>query len=214
MRTSLLAMLTVRHELELSPLRPPVTVELSVPDAPRGVVIIADDGSAALRPRNLGLAWCLHQASFATVAACEGLGAWCRSPLLHGRLLIAATRWALGTPQCRGLKLGLLGLGRGSVAALVAAALAPATVKAVVAFDTQPAQAKGPTARVGAPTLLMTVRDDDVARRAAAQVFERLPRGSALSLLDGVEQVRDPMALLVDIARPTTRWFERALCPA
>ncbi len=203
-------MTVASHELEVTPLRPKVTVELAVPDEPHGLVVIAHHDAPALHARNVGLAWCLQHGHFATALVSRGLGDWLDTPATHGRLLTAVARWALNEPACAGLRAAVLGLGTGATGALAAAALAPALVKTVVVFDAQPALTRLSLRHVASPALLIASRSDPESMSASVNAFERLPNGSGLSFVDD----QAPLEVLVEVALQTRRWLSRALWPA
>jgi len=197
----------IRHELELGPFRHRMTVELAVPPEPRGLVVLAHDACSELRPRNVALAWCLQRGAFATVAVSEGLPARLGSAASHGRLLVSIARWALDERACAGLRVGLVGLGRGVPGALAAAALAPALVKTLVVFDGAAALERHPLSQVRAPTLLLASRGDPASLRAGVGALGQLPRGSGLSIIDEA----DALETLVELVSQTRGWLNQTL---
>jgi len=88
--------------------------------------------------------------------------------------LIAIIDWLGNHATTSGLRLGLFGAGTGAAAALIAAALRPATVRAVVSRGGRPDLAAELLAEVQAPTLMLAGSKDTAAidhnRRAAAHM--------------------------------------------
>ena len=123
---------------------------LGVSQNPRGLVIFAHgSGSGRFSPRNNYVARRLEAAGFATLLVdllTTGEEADRRNvfdiELLASRLM-EATDWAHGSPEISQLSVGYFGASTGGGAALVAAAMAPGRVSAVVSRGGRPDLAGG-----------------------------------------------------------------------
>ncbi|HZA82467.1 MAG TPA: dienelactone hydrolase family protein, partial [Actinomycetes bacterium] len=140
--------------------------DLVVPEPALGVVLFAHgSGSSRHSPRNRQVAGELQRAGLATVLAdlltpAEELrdartGALRFDiELLAGRVA-ALTDWLVTQEQTADLGVGLFGASTGAAAALVAAALRPEAVDAVVSRGGRPDLAGGHLGQVRQPTLLI-----------------------------------------------------------
>jgi len=143
---------------------PPIGLEglLALPDAPTGLVIFAHgSGSSRLSPRNSYVANALQRVGLATLLfdllterEAADRNRVFDIPLLAERL-VAATEWAAAEPETAGLPIGYFGASTGAAAALVAAALAPEGIAAIVSRGGRPDLAGDLLGRVAAPTLLI-----------------------------------------------------------
>ena len=141
---------------------------LGVPQNPKGLVIFAHgSGSGRFSPRNNYVARRLEAAGFATLLVdllTTSEEADRRNvfdiELLASRLM-EATDWAHGSPEISGLLVGYFGASTGGGAALVAAAMAPGRVSAVVSRGGRPDLAGGVLPLVQAPTLLLVGSNDE-----------------------------------------------------
>lgn len=119
--------------------------DLSLPPAPLGLVVFAHgSGSSRRSPRNRFVAEVLNARGMATLlfdllTAQEDTAHATRFDIaLLQQRLQAALAWALGSPLCRGLSIGLFGASTGAAAALRVAAVQPAEVAAVVSRGGRP----------------------------------------------------------------------------
>ncbi len=198
--------------------------DLAIPSSALGIVVFAHgSGSSRRSPRNRYVAEHLREASLATLLldllteeeeSVDFETAHLRFdiPFLAGRLL-AAMRWVRERPETAKLPLGLFGASTGAAAALVAAALAPEAVRAVVSRGGRPDLAGEALGRVQAPTLLIVGGHDvDVlALNRAAQA--RLGGESRLSVVPGASHLFEEPGTLADVARLAAAWF-RGHCGA
>ena len=198
---------------------------LGLPASPRGLVVfVHGSGSTRASPRNLFVARRLQHVGFATLlfdlltpeeAAEDEVSGELRFdvPLLAGRVR-AALRWAAATPETRALPTGCFGASTGAAAALVAAALEPARVSAVVSRGGRPDLVDPATlARVEAPVLLVVGgRDEDVLwmNRAALAHLRR----AQLDVVRGATHLFEEPGALEAVVRLAAGWFERHLVPA
>jgi len=167
-----------------------LAADLRVPEHPLGLVISAHgSGSSRLSARNRWVASALVEAGFATLlfdllAEDEALR---RANVFDIELLserlVSAIDWACAQPELTGLPIGLFGASTGAAAALKAAAVRPAQVKAIIS-------------RGGRPDLALDDVSDATAAVAALQVepgeisdcWQVLDAGAAPDLL--VERAR------------------------
>ncbi len=151
---------------------------LYVPPKPRAAVIIAQpSGISRLSRRERFVAGSLARAGFTTLLI-DLLteeedevreGAHCDIPLLADRLLCAA-RWLGTTGGADALPLGYFGVGNGSAAALVATAIEPTRVLALVSRGGRPDYAGASLLLTRVPSLFIVNGNDPhelAANRAA-----------------------------------------------
>jgi pimeloyl-ACP methyl ester carboxylesterase len=126
--------------------------------------------------------------------------------LLADRLL-AAARWLARNCETRDLQIGYFGASTGAAAALVAAALRPELVRAIVSRGGRPDLAGDRLADVAAPTLLIVGGHDGVVlelnRRALALL--RCPR--ELAVIPGATHLFPELGALEEVALLAGRWF-------
>lgn len=135
---------------------------LSLPDEPRGIVLLAHGSGGCRFSRRINhMASILQEAglaafSFDLVTADEAAdpAKIFDIPLLTERVLLASELVRQHPAVCH-LPVGYFGTGTGAAAALVAAARAPFAVAAVVSGGGRPDLAGSALARVQAPTLLV-----------------------------------------------------------
>lgn len=222
--------LPARHDGRLiddQPVDVPVSRDLIVgallyrPPAPRGAVLIAQpSGICRLNRRERFVASSLARVGFLTLLV-DLLteeedevreGAHEDVPLLADRLLSAA-RWLAAFGAGSRLPLGYLGVGTGAAAALVATAIEPYRVLAVVSRESRPDYAGASLLLTRVPSLFIVAGNDPkalAANRAACGLsatrrLEIIPSGGS-GLLEGA--ALDRMTVL------SARWFTRWLDPA
>jgi len=144
----------------------PRTRSLTLPEHASGLVLFAHgSGSSRHSPRNRAVAETLNQRALATLLIDllttdeEQIDAGTRElrfdiGLLADRL-VGVIDWLREEPPTAALPVGLFGASTGAVAALVAAAARPDTVRAVVSRGGRPDLAGPALAQVRAPTLLI-----------------------------------------------------------
>jgi dienelactone hydrolase len=140
--------------------------DLTIPAKALGVVVFAHgSGSSRLSPRNQRVAGHLQAGGFATLlfdlltADEEALDAQTGQlrfdvSMLADRL-VSVTDWLGTQSETRGLHIGYFGASTGAAAALMAAAMRPDVVRAVVSRGGRPDLAGPALMRVKAPTLLI-----------------------------------------------------------
>jgi putative phosphoribosyl transferase len=188
-----------------------VTLEgnLNIPDGANGLVVFAHgSGSSRHNPRNRFVASVLREAGLGTLLT-DLLSlreeerdletAELRFDIeLLARRLVAATDWILGSQQIRAPNIGYFGASTGAAAALVAAALRPSAVGAVVSRGGRPDLAARSLSQITAPTLLIVGGRDTPVIEMNREAFEHL------------HLFEEPGTLEV-VAQHATRWFQRHL---
>lgn len=154
--------------VEVPAARSTLSALLYVPPQPRAAVIIAHpSGISRLSRRERFVAGSLARAGFTTLLI-DLLteeedevreGAHADVPLLADRLLCAA-RWLTTAPGGEGLPLGYFGVGTGAAAALVATAIEPSRVLALVSRGGRPDYAGASLLLTRVPSLFIVAGND------------------------------------------------------
>jgi len=205
----------------------PVTLEgnLSLPDGARGVVLFAHgSGSSRLSPRNRHVARLLNEAKLATLLVdlltpdeetIDVQTAHLRFDIgLLAERLVGATDWLTEQPDTRHLRIGYFGASTGAAAALVAAAVRPEVVGAIVSRGGRPDLAGRALARVRAPTLLIVGENDEVVLELNRQALVMLRGEKRLTIVPRATHLFEEPGALDEVARLARAWFERYLAPA
>jgi len=205
----------------------PVTLEgnLSLPDGGRGVVLFAHgSGSSRLSPRNRHVARLLNEAKLATLLVdlltpdeetIDVQTAHLRFDIgLLAERLVGATDWLTEQPDTRHLRIGYFGASTGAAAALVAAAVRPEVVGAIVSRGGRPDLAGRALARVRAPTLLIVGENDEVVLELNRQALVMLRGEKRLTIVPRATHLFEEPGALDEVARLARAWFERYLAPA
>lgn len=191
---------------------------LDVPANPHGVVLFAHgSGSSRFSPRNLYVARVLRNAGLATLlldllsTAEERVDLVTRHlrfdiPLLAERLA-GAIDWLGESPELSDQPVGIFGASTGGGAAIVAAALRPERVRAVVSRGGRPDLAGAALSRVEAPTLLLVGELDE-------QVIELNERARAamhaevrLDIIPGATHLFEQAGALELVSERARDWF-------
>jgi putative phosphoribosyl transferase len=199
--------------------------ELSLPSAPKGVVVFAHgSGSSRRSPRNRLVAEALRDRSLGTLLVDllttseehEDQYTSCfrfNIGLLAARL-VAITDWLRQQPRVSGCPIGYFGASTGAAAALVAAAKRPDIVTTVVSRGGRPDLAGPFLSRVQAPTLFIGGEDDstvcDVNRRAAAT----MGCPTEVAVIPGATHLFAEPGALEEVARLAGEWFVNHFQPA
>ncbi|MCP3102565.1 dienelactone hydrolase family protein [Myxococcus sp. K15C18031901] len=195
---------------------------LAIPEGARGLVLFAHgSGSSRFSPRNRAVARALRAAGLGTLlfdllgedeeALDAGTGALRFDIPFLARRLVTVAEWARGLPEVEGLPLGLFGSSTGAAAALVAAALRPEQVGAVVSRGGRPDLAGPALARVRAPTLLLVGGRDEVVLGLNEDALEELHCVRELIVVPGATHLFEEPGALEDVARRAADWFSRYL---
>jgi putative phosphoribosyl transferase len=191
---------------------------LNVPRNARGVVVFAHgSGSGRFSPRNQFVARVLQEGVLATLlidlleeAEAEDRAKVFDIELLAQRLQDAAD-WLRGETATAALPLGYFGASTGAGAALKAAALAPALVKAVVSRGGRPDLAGDCLSAVRAPTRLIVGGGDDVVVQLNEQALRLLRCPRDLVVIPGATHLFPEPGALEEVARLAKEWFVRHL---
>jgi pimeloyl-ACP methyl ester carboxylesterase len=197
--------------------------DLGIPDRAAGVVLFAHgSGSGRHSPRNQFVAEQIRAAGLGTLlidlltvqeeAIDERTGHIRFDIRLLADRLLGAMDWLAADPRTAGLSVGLFGASTGGGAALVAAALQPERVGAVVSRGGRPDLAGDSLPMVRAPTLLIVGGNDDVVIELNQSAFTQL--GSAvkeLVIVPGASHLFEEPGKLEEVARLAADWFTRHL---
>ncbi|HEU5248369.1 MAG TPA: dienelactone hydrolase family protein [Thermoanaerobaculia bacterium] len=202
-----------------------LTGDLVVPEGATGIVLFAHgSGSSRLSPRNRSVARGLSARGLATLLidllTAEEERVDVRTAHLRfdiGLLadrLAGAKEWLAKQPQTRDLRIGYFGASTGAAAALVAAALHPENVGAVVSRGGRPDLAGNLLPRVQAPTLLIVGGDDLPVIEMNRDAFAQLTCEKRLEIVPGATHLFEEPGTLEAVARLAGDWFLRHLAPA
>jgi dienelactone hydrolase len=126
--------------------------------------------------------------------------------------LVGATDWLVQNPQTDNLRIGYFGASTGAGAALVAAALRPEIVHAVVSRGGRPDLAGSALSQVRAPTLLIVGGEDVPVIRLNQEALDQLAaREKQLVIIPGATHLFEEESALEEVARLATAWFTRYL---
>ena len=197
---------------------------LAVPDGAAAVVLFAHgSGSSQFSPRNRAVARALRLAGLATLLMdllsieeeeAERFTRHLRFDLpLLARRLSSATDWLLQDPRTGHLPVGYFGSSTGAGAALIAAALLPDRVRAVVSRGGRPDLAGPALEHVSAPTLLIVGGRDDVVLELNREALAQLPGGTekALEVVSGAGHLFEEPGSLQRVSELAARWFREHL---
>jgi len=127
-------------------------------------------------------------------------------PLL-ARRLVEAMDWARRHPATAALPLGLFGASTGAAAALVASALRPGRVQAIVSRGGRPDLAAGALPAVTAPTLLIVGGADLDVLDLNRQAVERMRTPVRLEVVPGASHLFPEPGKLERVAELAAHWF-------
>jgi pimeloyl-ACP methyl ester carboxylesterase len=196
--------------------------DLVVPEGAPGIVVfVHGSGSSRHSPRNRQVATALNEAGIGTLLvdlltpAEEQLDLLTREHRfdieLLARRVIGTLDWLRLGPVAS-LPIGLFGASTGAAAALVAAAVRPGDVAAVVSRGGRPDLAGGALRRVQAPTLLIVGGADlhvlELNRRALEELGAAEKR---LVVVPGASHLFEEPGALERVARLAESWFLRHL---
>lgn len=190
----------------------------AIPREPEGMVLFAHgSGSSRHSPRNRHVAEILQRRGLATLLldllTSEEEAVDIRTRHLRfdisllAQRLVAATAWVTGQPDVRGLPIGYFGASTGGGAALVAAALRPDVVRAVVSRGGRPDLAGDALRHVRAPTLLIVGGDDAPVIAMNEEAMGRMRAEVQLEIIAGATHLFEEPGALDEVARLTADWF-------
>ena len=195
---------------------------LVVPEGASGVVLFAHgSGSSRLSPRNRSVAGKLADRGLATLlidlltAEEESIDlrtAHLRFDIgLLANRLADATDWLITQQATRPLRIGYFGASTGAAAALVAAALRPESIRAVVSRGGRPDLAGEALPRVQAPTLLIVGGNDHAVIGLNREALAQLTCEKRLEIVPGATHLFEEPGALETVARLAGDWFLRHL---
>lgn len=200
-----------------------LTGDLMIPDVPRGMIVFAHgSGSSRLSPRNQQVAAVLRASDFATLLfdlltpAEEAVDA--DTGYLRFDIDLLATRladvadWLVSNAETRDLKIGYFGASTGAAAALVAAAIRPNAVGAVVSRGGRPDLAGSFLPLVYAPTLLIVGGNDRPVIAMNEAAMRRMTNArTELVIVPGATHLFEELGALEEVSRLARNWFEANL---
>ena len=222
------------HTLVIPTRSATIAGDLTVPPTPAGIVIFAHgSGSSRRSPRNQRVARSLNDCGFATLLldlltgeeeAIDAVAGAHRFdiPLLATRL-VDATDWLLatpaapepGAPSIARLPIGYFGASTGAAAALVAAALRPQAVRAIVSRGGRPDMAAHYLPLVKAPTLcIVGSRDSEVLALNRNALARMTGASTRLELVAGATHLFEEPGALEHVATFAGEWFTKQLAPS
>lgn len=196
--------------------------DLSVPTSAHGIVLFAHgSGSSRHSPRNQAVARVLQSAGLATLLmdllipeeeTIEMQGGMRRFDIdLLAERLVHAIDWLTVTPETKHLRIGLFGASTGAAGALVAAAIRPAAIHAVVSRGGRPDLAGSALPQVRAPTLLIVGGNDVQVIELNRQAFAQLRCEKRLDIVPGATHLFEEPGALEEVARLAANWFHQYL---
>jgi dienelactone hydrolase len=201
---------------------PGLTGDLTVPRPAAGIVLFAHgSGSSRHSSRNRYVAGILQEAGFATLLLdlltpeeerVDNVTAQIRFDIgLLAERLVNATDWLRHEPETRTLPVAYFGASTGAGAALVAAAMRPALIDAVVSRGGRPDLAGPALARVRAPVLLIVGGEDEMVVRLNGEALEQLPGEKQLAVVPGASHLFEEPGTLEQAADLAAEWMKSHL---
>lgn len=195
--------------------------DLRVPKNAYACVAFAHgSGSSRLSPRNMAVAAAFNNQGIATLLfdlltpAEEVDRANVFDIPLLARRLVDAVGWLDKDASVGKLPLGLFGASTGAAAALVAAAMLPRRVGAVVSRGGRPDLAGDALDQVRAPTLLIVGGADFAVIDLNEHALARLRGPKALQIIPRASHLFPEPGALEAVIDHAARWFQRYLAPA
>jgi putative phosphoribosyl transferase len=194
-------------------------------DTRGGIVIFAHgSGSSRRSPRNRHVAQILRAGGLATLLIdlltveeedVDALSGHLRFDIgFLAERLGAVTDWVGAQDATRGLRVGYFGASTGGGAALVAAALRPDAVRAVVSRGGRPDLAGDALPSVRAPTLLIVGGNDGPVIGMNEDALAKLRCEAKLEIIPGASHLFEEAGTLDQVATLARAWFERHLLGA
>jgi putative phosphoribosyl transferase len=192
--------------------------ELTVPGQAAGIVAFAHgSGSGRHSPRNRRVAETLNEAGISTLLLDLLTAREEQRDRLTGEYrfdidllavrLVATVDWVRHNPTTARLPLGLFGASTGAAAALVAAAVRPKEIAAVVSRGGRPDLAGPALPAVKAPTLLLVGGADEQVLELNRRALELLQTEKRLVVIPGATHLFEEPGALEEVARLATEWF-------
>jgi dienelactone hydrolase len=201
-----------------------LTGNLVVPEGASGIVLFAHgSGSSRLSPRNRSVARKLSERGLATLLIdlltseeekIDVHTAHLRFDIgLLSDRLAGAKEWLMEQPETRDLRIGYFGASTGAAAALVAAAIHPKSIGAVVSRGGRPDLAGDLLARVQAPTLLIVGGDDRAVIEMNRDAYAQLTCKKKLEIVPGATHLFEEPGALEAVAGLAGDWLVEHLAP-
>lgn len=195
---------------------------LGLPEGAVGLVIFAHgSGSSRFSPRNRAVARALREAGLGTLLfdllsseeeARDELTGELRFDIpFLARRLTEVMDWVARQAEVAHLPVGLFGSSTGAAAALVAAAMRPEAVAAVVSRGGRPDLAGPVLDRVRAPTLLIVGGADFGVIELNEEALAGLRSLKDLRIIPGATHLFEEPGTLEQVARLAGEWFVRYL---
>jgi putative phosphoribosyl transferase len=199
--------------------------DVALPAHPRGLVVFAHgSGSSRLSPRNRYVADVLQSAGLGTVLVDLLTPAEERIDVVTAELrfdidllatrLVAVTDWLITDDVAADVSVGLFGASTGAAAALIAGAVRPGTVAAIVSRGGRPDLARDALRSVHQPVLLIVGGADPVVIDLNRRAMELIPGEVRLEIVPGATHLFEEPGALEQVARLARDWFVRHLTPA
>ncbi|OJW53343.1 MAG: hydrolase [Alphaproteobacteria bacterium 41-28] len=196
--------------------------DLTIPRGATGIVLFAHgSGSSRISPRNQFVAQTLNKAGLATLLfdlltkkeeMIDIMTAEYRFDIkLLTNRLIEASDWIEENQETKELNIGYFGASTGAAATLLAAALRPKAVKAVVSRGGRPDLAEGGLKNVQAPTLLIVGGQDGPVIQMNEVAFGELSCAKKLLIIPGATHLFEEPGKLEVVAKEATQWFQNYL---
>jgi pimeloyl-ACP methyl ester carboxylesterase len=195
---------------------------LGLPRGTPSLVIFAHgSGSSRFSPRNRAVARALRDAGLGTLlfdllsdeeeSRDADTGELRFDIPFLARRLAAVTEWAQGQDELARLRFGYFGSSTGAAAALVAAALHPDLIHAVVSRGGRPDLAGPVLARVQAPTRLLVGGNDIGVLELNEDALARLEGLKDIRIIRGATHLFEEPGALEEVSRLAADWFARYL---
>jgi dienelactone hydrolase len=198
--------------------------DLRIPEEAKAIVLFAQGiGSRQRSSRNRRMARRLRREGFATMLIDLLTGKEEALDLQSGTLrfdigllserLVSITNWLVSDPRTRHLRIGFFGASTGVAAALVAAAVLPQEVDAVVSSGGRPDLAGPLLGLVRAPTLFIVGGQDLGVLELNVESAGQLVAESQVEIVPGAGHLLDEPGALDRVANLAASWFQQHLLP-
>ena len=196
--------------------------DLCLPDGAQGLVVFAHgSGSSRLSTRNRRVATALREAGLGTLLfdlltrdeeKIDEVTAELRFNISFlAERLVAVTDWIETQEDSNKLPIGYFGASTGAAAALVAAALRPGRVAAVVSRGGRPDLALKHLDKVKAPTLLIVGGDDTEVIKLNQIALNKLTAAKELVIVPGATHLFEEPGTLEEVQQLVAAWFLKYL---
>lgn len=196
--------------------------DLNLPMTPSGIILFAHgSGSSRFSPRNRAVARDLQDAGFATLLldllTVQEERAESRAGELRFNIemlasrLVATTNWLATQESLRALPVGYFGASTGAAAALLAAAMLPGRVGAIVSRGGRPDLAGAALRNVRSPTLLIVGGFDTAVMTLNHDALRQLHCIGRLEIVPRAGHLFEEQGALEKVSDLACRWFDEYL---